>query len=190
LGSLQGEVDRARAAGASSALGRRTARRLQRRAVRAFYARRIPLATQLLEAACELDPEDLEARANLSLCLIHVGRPDEADHLLQPVIQRMLENPDGPGDPYLLVEWAWLLHERGDHAGALAVLATVRPEGPDDYQSHILAALCWTMLGDRAKADACFDTAFGSFFLDSWEVIIEPYVRRVVAWLGHEGGAA
>jgi hypothetical protein len=79
--------------------------------------------------------------------------------------------------------YAWALHETGQHRGAVALLSTMRPEGPDDYHAHIIAGLSWLALDEAHKAAACLDVALGAYLLDTWQQFVEPYFEKVVLWM-------
>lgn len=142
-----------------------------------------------VEAALGRDPADSEARAFAAFFQLNRGEWQAAAEFLDPAVEEALarfletrEEFDLPS-PDLLVEYAWRLHQEGRHHEALAVLATVRPAGPDDYQAHILAAMCWTTLGRRAEADAALAACLDDYFLDSWDLVVRPFIRKVAAWL-------
>lgn len=160
--------------------------KLQKRAMRAFESGDMATATALFTAAHESAPDKPEPRVNAAFCRLHLGQSAAAADLLAPLVREGLRER-GPGqetiDPYLVVVWAWVLHTDGNHRGALDLLSTVRPEGPDDYQAHVLAGCCWLLLDNPAAAGACFDHAFGVYFLDTWELFVKPFYRLVVRWL-------
>ena len=163
-----------------------------RRAPTMFLDGRWGEAWQLVRAARSQHPDDVELRALEAFLQLNRGEWQEAAEFLDPAVEaalaRFLETRaehDLP-EPDLVVEYGWRLHLEGLHGPALAVLSTVRPVGPDDYQAHILSAMAWTTLGRAEPARRCLDTAFAHYFLDSWDLVVRPFHRRVVAWLREE----
>lgn len=165
------------------------ARNLNRHGVKAYVAKRRAEAAMAFEQAAQLDPSDPEHAMFHAWCLLQQGEGERARAIVEPLMERALtdyleERPSGGvAHPHLVCEYAWALHECREHREALALLSTVRPAGPDDYWSHIIAALCWTMLEHEKNADACFDAAFGGFFLETWDQFVEPFLENVIAWL-------
>jgi tetratricopeptide (TPR) repeat protein len=168
---------------------RALARRLARRGVRAYFAKQLPLAEWCFENACRLDPDDHDAAANTCWVALRIGHADKALALLEPIIAADLEAYKDKREshllptPGLLTMYAWALHETGQHRGAVALLSTMRPEGPDDYHAHIIAGLSWLALDEAHKAAACLDVALGAYLLDTWQQFVEPYFEKVVLWM-------
>lgn len=136
----------------------------------------------------ELLPDDEMAAAELALMGINTGRYAEGRCALESHLDgRLATGRDGAGfetpAPAVLAVWALVLHETGEHRGALAVASRVRPEGPDDYCIHLVAAVSWLMLGDRAAFRRVLGEGQRAYFLDTWELILRPFVDRVRAWL-------
>lgn len=165
------------------------ARSLEQHGTTLYHKRRHALACRLFEAAWELDPEDEIIRAALSWCLLGFGFHEKARDLIEPLVAGATERyraerrPGALPHPQIVVQWAWCLHQAGEHRPALAVLSTVRPEGPDDFGAHIVAALSWDALGETGHADRAYGPALGVYFLDTWEQFLQPFIGKTVDWL-------
>ncbi|MDK2970274.1 MAG: hypothetical protein PWP23_29 [Candidatus Sumerlaeota bacterium] len=187
---LQAAVEASRPEVSPSDKGRKLAARLAARGVKAYFKEDHRLALWCFENAVALDPDDRDSAANACWVGLRIGQVEKAASLIEPLIDGALETylekkeRDVLPTPGMTAMYAWLLHERGDHRGALAVLSTMRPEGPDDYHSYIVAGLAWMLLGEDEKSSVCLDAALGDFFLDTWQQFVEPYLRKVFGWLG------
>ncbi|MEQ8819284.1 MAG: hypothetical protein RLY93_03510 [Sumerlaeia bacterium] len=175
---------------ALSGAAQRASSRLYALAAKSVALGDFALAAQILLPAAEVFPHpDNDAARLYSLCLLHSGRTADARAFLDGVIAGALDVYDRERDaddfphPVVAALLAWGLLDSGEAKPALALLSTVEPMGPDDWYAHILAALAWDAADDRAKADAAYGVAFGSYFLDSWEVIIQPFLAAVLHWL-------
>ncbi|MBI5154436.1 tetratricopeptide repeat protein, partial [Candidatus Poribacteria bacterium] len=131
-------------------------------------------AARLFVRAQELDPGDSELRMAASWALLHTGHFAEAEQTLAPIFEASLAEfersraLESLPPQHAISQYAWALHGQGRHDEALAVCATSRPEGPDDFHAHIVAAVVWITLGEREKAEVLLDRALGSFLLDTW----------------------
>ncbi|MCB2156412.1 tetratricopeptide repeat protein [bacterium] len=176
----------------SPAARRRLARDLERHGMNIYHRGAHATACRIYEAAWELDPEDEIIRAGYSWCLLGFGFHEQSRELIEPLVRdgaeryRTERRTTALPHPQIVVQWAWCLHEAGEHREALAVLSTVRPEGPDDFGSHIVAALSWDALGDPLNADRAYVPALQDYFLDTWEQFIQPFIKKTVSWLAEE----
>lgn len=168
---------------------RALAAKMDKRAVKFYLKGKVREALRLGETAHALDPANIDYLNDMAWFLLRLGRGPEARALFEPQIEEAIakyrERPGRDRLPHfnLLAAWAWSLHECGEHRGALAVLSTMRPQGPDDYLGHLIAALSWAMLGEDKKADLAFDKALGPFFLDTWQQFLQPFFQSLFAWL-------
>ena len=188
---LKSRVDAWRADPESLSPGKRRelARSLERRGMKLYHAKLHALACRIFEAAWELDPDDEIVSAAYSWCLLGFGFHEQARELMEPLIRsgseryRLERTPAALPHPQIVVQWAWCLHQAGEHNEALAALSTVRPEGPDDFGAHIVAALSWDALGQPLQADGAYELALRDYFLDTWEQFLQPFIAKTVDWL-------
>ncbi len=149
------------------------------------YGRALALAS----AAVHLAPENEDCVSIYAALSLQSGRPEQARVACEKYLEDLLANYSDSKVQALLPDsafisfWAMSLHEAGEHRAALAVLSRVRPEGPEDYRANLVAGLCWMMMGEKNRARECLDVALGAFFLDSWELVVEPFIQRVLGWM-------
>lgn len=144
--------------------------------------------------ALELQPGDEGAVAEHALLAINTGRYAEG----RAAIERHVEDRMAAGRaaaafeppaPSTLSIWALAMHETGEHRGALAATSRIRPEGPEDFCAHFVAAVSWLMLGDRAAFRRTLAEGMAGHFLDTWELIVRPYMDRVRTWMKDQPAA-
>ncbi|CAN5448925.1 hypothetical protein BH09SUM1_BH09SUM1_06090 [soil metagenome] len=181
--------DRGKLHKATRALGDRYAAR----AVAAYQSGKLPDAIRLFQRAREVRPLSEEITANLAYLYLLAGRGAEALPLLEAAAVRAMDKFDRAKDAELLPQpdtvvcLAWSLHEAGEHRKALELLSGIRPEGPDDWGSHFVAAVCWLMLGDEKHYSDALRAALGPYFIDTWEQLLRPFVMATGEWLREEG---
>ncbi len=174
----------------------RFAAKLNQAGMAAIERRQYALATAYARASVELTPLDEDSVALFAALSLQAGHHAEARAACERFVGHLLDTgAESQGEPQLpdsmLVSfWAMSLHEAGEHRAALAVLSRIRPEGPEDYRANLVAGLCWMMLGEKANAHDCLDAGLREFFLDSWELVVEPFIHRTMQWLetGQEAG--
>ncbi len=168
------------------------AERMSERGVKQFFGKHFGMALELFRRAGEMEPENEIYQNYISSVKLHLGQSKEALAIIEPLVRNRMDKyletnqPDDLPTSDLLAHWAFCLHECGQHRAALAVIARVRPEGPEDFNIHLIAALCWMMLDERLKSEAAFDLALGDFFYDSWGMVIEPFTEVVMKWLSEQ----
>lgn len=153
----------------------------------AFERDEFSTATTLFQRAATILPTDPEALTSaVHLLLLHC-QPAAARELLAPTVDGGLEkwatgrNPRDLPDVLTVTAWAWMLHTEGNHRDALAWLSLVEPQGPEDYGSHFVAAVCWMELGEHDKFRQALQFALGPFFLDTWLSFLRPMLLQGIA---------
>lgn len=153
------------------------ARALTRRGDREFLRGRLAHAERAYEAAARACPE--EETAALAHALLQIERGER----LAPTRRLTALLASQPDSPALTAAAAYGWYHLGEFRRALALLATLTPAGPDDWGAYYLGALCLRALGENARAGAALEVALGPFFLDTWELFIQPMFRRALASL-------
>jgi thioredoxin-like negative regulator of GroEL len=166
----------------SAGARRRLAGKLTKAARAADKQKHHLLAEHLFGHAAALDPANVDLRFTLAHMHLELGRNAEALEIMN-ALNREAIAANTPLPPQAIVLHAWALHASGEHEPALLLLSRVRPQGPDDFLAHIVAAVCWDALGNRANADRNYQLAFGGFFIESWLGFTKPYLDKVVAWM-------
>lgn len=163
----------------------RLATRYHGAALRLYEKIRLAEAAPLFCRAAEIAPRNEEFAVHAAFISLLAGRVDAAEGFIAPFIGEWISGKQMEGLPHpdVLAVHAWVLHERGDYKGSLAVIGCIHPEGPDDWGGHFLAAINWLMLEDRARFREALDHALSAFFIDTWEQLLRPFVHRTQAWL-------
>lgn len=193
--SLGGEVSRhhrelTTAEGKEARSARTLSDRYLKRGISAFLSGDRPLALHCFTRARLLRPANESAAAHFAWVSLLVGEPEQAREAMEPVLEARLAEyeksrlKEALPTPDALVCYAWCLHEAGEHRDALRVLALVEPEGPEDFGAHFVAGVCWLMLGNREMADRLLKVALSTYFIDTWEQIVRPFVTRTIDWMG------
>jgi Tfp pilus assembly protein PilF len=141
------------------------------------------VAAHLFTQAAQLTPDNADIAFTLAHLHLELGAFGEALRLMDELNTRAVAAKI-PLQPQAITLHAWALHANGQHKAALAMLSRTRPQGPDDFLAHILAAVCWDALGERDNAQRNYDQAFGPFFIESWLGFTKPYLDKVNVWLG------
>lgn len=179
---------------AGTPAARRRAAKIQHRAVARFRSGDRKTAHRYFCWAHRLAPDDPLIAAHHGYLSLLMGNSERALAVLEPLVEGSLERFDASRKgtdlplPDLLVAFAWALHDQGRHGEALRVLSAVHPEGPDDYAAHFVATVCWIMLDEEIASRRAFELVTGSFFIDTWEQILQPFLTRTGEWLS--AGAA
>lgn len=179
----------ASADGRRRAAARRLSRAYRTRAEAAYHARRLGLAVRLMERAQALAPRSQALAGTLGYVYLVAGHPEKAGALLEPIMQESLAAFEARKDPALLpnpeviVCQAWALHEVGRHREALELLSAVKPEGPEDLGAHFVAAVCWLALDREAEFREAFHLATTTYFIDTWEQLLQPFIGQAGEWL-------
>lgn len=167
------------------------AKKLSAEATRLFF-RNHRTSQLLLERALELVPDSPEYRNDLAFCQLHLAQAAEAERTLAPLIERGLQEykekrkREVLPHPFIVAHYAWALHDLGRHREALALLSSLRPQGYEDFGANLLAGLCWMELGERQKSRTAMHAALHAFYLDTWQMMLEPFWKKVLVWLETE----
>lgn len=155
----------------------------------AVIERRSAVARMMFSRAHAIRPLNEEIAANCAWVNLHARRLDAAAAAIEPLVARAADNWSAggaralPPNPDLLVCYAWLLHEQQRHADALKVISAVVPEGPYDFCAHFVAAVSHLMLGNEEEFEATFRLATTTYFIDTWEQMLCPFLTDVGWWL-------
>lgn len=161
--------------------------------VAAWHRQDVWRSIYFFERGHTIRPAHEQIATNLAFVQLTAGLSNEAVATLSPVMERNIaayevrKNVEELPDPETVVVFARAKHQSGEHREALALLATVQPEGPEDYGAHIVAALCWLMLGETENFRRALDVALNDYFIDTWEQYLAPFMLGVGRWLA-EGG--
>lgn len=179
-------------AGKRRAIARKLARQYRKGAEGAYHARKLGHAVRMMERAHALSPHSQSVLGNLGYLYLVAGHPERAHALLEPFLQERLAAYEVKKDAAelpraeVLICFAWALHEAGRHEEALQLLSAVQPEGPEDLGAHFVAAICWLALGREAEYREAFHLATTTYFIDTWEQLLLPFIHQVADWLGRQ----
>ncbi len=169
--------------------GRRLAQKYFQRGIKAFHKERRSAARYDFARAYRIHPENETYAAHFAfLELLHNGA-EAARKALEPLLGRHVDEyreTRDPGSlplPDTLVCYAWSLHDTGNHREAIRALSLVEPEGPEDFGAYFVCACCWLMIGDGAAFRQAFGTAMDLYFIDTWEQLLRPFIRKTGDWL-------
>lgn len=175
----------------------------------AFQSAHFQTAALLYERAAQVLPVEPLTVASAAHMMLLFGRVEDARALIEPIFEedaQLLVAPppeaatpsfiarfakafttseagDAQMEPRIAVAHAWILHELGRDREALATLSLVEPAGPDDWNAHFVAAMCWLSLGEEQNYRRLLALALGPYFLDTWEYIVRPFLLQTAAWL-------
>lgn len=182
---LRAEVEEALANSESLSPGakRALAARLIKAAQQADKRKERLIAEHLFDQAARITPENADIAFTLAHLHLELGKYGESLRLMDELNTKAV-SAKVPLQPQAITLHAWALHANGEHKAALAMLSRSRPQGPDDFLAHIIAAVCWDALGERDNAQRNYDQAFGPFFIESWMGFTKPYLDKVIVWLG------
>ncbi len=158
-------------------------------AIDEFFKGRRRSALEVFSYAHDVRPLNQKITEHLAYLLLLDGRPEEAEKLLEDLIQNAITRFDQDRSeqdlpqPDAIVCYAWCRHEQGFHGEAIKLLSAVYPEGPEDYGSHFVAAMSWLMLGRSDEFRAALSQALGPYFIDTWEQIVRPFIATTLLWL-------
>ncbi|MCW5969023.1 MAG: protein kinase [Blastocatellales bacterium] len=120
---------------------------------RTFDDRELDLAIGLFQEAIRLDPEFARAHAALGRCYVHHAQGYGGEHYYQQAqaaLERALELDAELAGARLQMVYIYL--HRGEKDRALATLADVRREAPNDPTVFIIAAMLYRLNGMYDKA--------------------------------------
>jgi tetratricopeptide (TPR) repeat protein len=104
------------------------------------------LAVREYEELIRLRPDMIEARTNLGLALVSLGRFDEA------IAQYRTALSQAPGNPGLQLNLAMAYYEKGDLPEAAGELSSLHEGQPENIQVAVLLGNCYLRLGRTAQA--------------------------------------
>jgi tetratricopeptide (TPR) repeat protein len=163
-------------AGGRAALARqREANRRAAGGIRAYMAGDLGAALDHLARAHRAEPANEGTAANLAFALLAANQPAAA---LDVVLPHLAE----AALPDTIVSAGRALHHLGRQEEALRLLAVVEAEGPEDYYAHFARATCLLAQGNPAWRPM-LDTALDGYFIDTWEQMLVPFIRRVADWM-------
>ncbi|MDX2176450.1 MAG: hypothetical protein SF028_08260 [Candidatus Sumerlaeia bacterium] len=161
----------------------------------AHFKGRYREAEILVGRSWKIFPESIDTAVAHGNLLAARAEEAEALRVLEPAFKEAAAEVLADADkgivfpPDLASAWAAALCGAGRPQEALAALSLITPQGPDDWGAHWVAALCHLALGDEASFRRQFAVATGPYFIDTWELRIRPFSRRVESWLATEDAA-
>lgn len=174
-----------------SKAGGKPARRLAEKyfnwGVKAFHGRKEAEARHCFSRARALAPDNEMAAAHYAyLELLHnnaTGAKAALDPLLPGFVEEFEKDRTAYPAPDTIVCYAWCLHEMGRQGDAIRALSAVEPEGPEDFGAHFVAAVCWVMMENDEAFERAYEKAMVSYFIDTWEQLMRPFLLKTGAWL-------
>ncbi|MCC5874596.1 MAG: hypothetical protein JJU11_00115 [Candidatus Sumerlaeia bacterium] len=171
---------------------RRLSARYASRGVSSFHRQDSASAFSCLYKAHRLNPGDESIAANAAFAALHCGRAEVVASMLEPFLEKAASASDPAKAPLPLPDTivcqAWACHEQGRNEEALRLLALVEPDGPEDCYTHFIAAMASLDLGRTDDFRALLDHGLTYYFIDTWEQVLAPFVRRTANWLADETG--
>ncbi|MFN0084420.1 MAG: protein kinase domain-containing protein [Blastocatellia bacterium] len=144
----------------------------------------LEMAVRMFQEAIRLDPVFARAHYALGRCYVHYGQGYGGHHyfhLAEAALQRALEiNPDIPGAQLQMV---YVYLHRGEKDKALATLANVRREAPNDPTVFIIAGMLYRLNGLYDKALRQYDRLLE---LNPRDIVIASYNRGRIYTYRHE----
>jgi eukaryotic-like serine/threonine-protein kinase len=144
----------------------------------------LDLAIKMFQEAIRLDPDFARAHSALGRCYIHHGQGyggHEYYELAESSLQRSLElNPQLSGARLQMV---YIYLHRGEKQKALATLAEVRREAPNDPTVFIIAGMIYRLNGEYDKALKQYDKLLD---LNPNDMVIAGYNRGRIYTYRHE----
>lgn len=149
-----------------------------------FDDRDLEMAVKMFQEAIRLDPFFARAHYALGRCYVHYGQGYGGHHyfhLAEEALQRALEiNPDIPGARLQMV---YVYLHRGEKDKALATLANVRRDAPNDPTVFIIAGMLYRLNGLYDKAFKQYDRLLE---LNPRDIVIASYNRGRLYTYRHE----